>query len=85
MIQRYFIIRGPVYSNALKYVCVLRNDFLYVVRVHSFRIFIHRSPWVICSISVSINSGIPLYYNTEYFVSVSSLWCIPPSSSRHIP
>jgi hypothetical protein len=86
MIQRYFIVRGPFYSSTHKYVC-LRNDFLYVVRVHSFRIA-HCLPWVICSISVFRIT--PAYHcitilNTLRLSRVPVVYPFPLPPSQHIP
>jgi hypothetical protein len=51
MIQRYFIIRGPFYSNTHKYVCVSVMISCMWYAYTPF-VFAHCSPWVICSISV---------------------------------
>jgi hypothetical protein len=85
MIQRYIIIHGSFYSNTHKYVCVSVMIFLYVVRVHSFRICSLFTMGYLLNLCFSINSGIPLYYNTEYFVSVSCPFGVSLPPSQHIP
>ena len=63
MIQRYFTISGPFYSNTHKYVCVsVMTSCMWYAYTHF--VFVPCSPWVICSnLCFLTNSGIPLYYN----------------------
>ena len=84
MIQRYFIIRGPFYFNTHKYVCVsvMISCMWYAYTPFVFAQF---TMGYLLNLCFSINSGIPLYYNTEYFASVSCPCCVSFPPSQHIP
>lgn len=63
----------------------LRNDFLVcgTRTLLSYLLIVHMG--YLLNLCFSINSGIPLYYNTEYFVSVSCPCGVSLPPLQHIP